>query len=169
MASERISWQEVEASRLAREKREMQDKASDLTWIERSDELPAGGWEGEAPEWPMERPQPKGLGKLLGGRRLKVRVVYSEGFPMDPPRLIPLDPKPEFGQRFQHKLHLNADGSVCLIRLASDWTGEATAADLVEKASAWFIEWCAMEAGLITEMSNGVYSDDYLDEKLDQY
>jgi hypothetical protein len=170
MTDEKTSWKSAEPKRLEREKSEMASKAPDMSWVESSGDLPAGGWEGEAPEWPLERPRPKGLTKLLDGSRLTVRVVYSEGFPMDPPRLMPLDPEPAFEQRFQHERHLNADGSICLLRLSSDWIGEATAADLVQKASAWFIEWRAMEVGLIEEMSpDGMYLDEHLDKALDEY
>lgn len=170
MGPDRITWQVAEHRRLEFEKEQMQARAPSMAWIEASADLPSGGWEGEAPEWPIERPAPERLSELLGDRCLKLRVAYSEGFPMDPPRLIPLDPEPDFDQRLRHELHLNADGTLCLLPLQSDWTGEGSAADLVEKASAWFIEWRALEVGLIDKMSDdGMYVDESLDKKIEEY
>jgi hypothetical protein len=89
---------------------------------------------------------------------------------MAPPTLMPVEPKPTFDQRLQHQRHLNGDGSICLIRLSSDWTGEGSAADFVQKAAAWFIEWLALEAGLIDRMSEtGLYAEQSLDQVLEEY
>jgi hypothetical protein len=147
---ERIDWRIVEPLALAREKEEMARLAADMTW---RDDLPAGGWSGLAPPWPVDLIPPKGLELLLNGRRLDVGVAYTQGFPMAPPDLFPLDPRPEVQLRARHDWHLNSDGSLCLLFTANDWPGNGTAANLVEKAAGWFVEYLARKAGLIETMS----------------
>lgn len=139
----------------------MAAQAPDMEW---ADDLPAKGWRGIAPEWPMPRPRPAKLEKLLQGRRMQLEVRYSQGFPAQAPGLVPLDPAPDLSRRGREKWHLNGDGTLCLLRRISDWTGAATAADLVEKAGSWFIEYRAVEEGLLEEMSAvGMWGDDKLD------
>jgi hypothetical protein len=151
----RERWIEAEPNRVEAEKATMATTAPDLEW--RDD---GRGWEGVAPAWPFERPRPRELDVFLRGRRFRLRVEYLEGFPMAPPRVIPLEPEPDPAVRTQHDWHVNPDGSVCLFQSASDWTGTETAADLVVKAAGWFLEYLLMEAGLIDRMSvNGIAND----------
>jgi hypothetical protein len=145
---ERIDWRVAEPRLLAREKQEMAARAPDLLWVEG---LPGGSWQGLAPPWPSDEPALDGIEDLLRGRRLLVRVAYTQGFPMAPPDLFPLDPVPDVELRTRHSWHLNGDGSLCLLFSAADWPG--TAADLVDKASGWFVEYLALQAGLIDRMS----------------
>jgi hypothetical protein len=133
---ERIDWRQAEPVLFAREHEQMTARGPDIRWIE---ELPAGGWEGLAPAWPIDQRAPEGLQRLLDGRRLLLRVTYTQGFPMSPPLLMPLDPEPDVALRTRHDWHLNGDGSLCLLFTAADWPGNGTAADLVEKASGWFV------------------------------
>ena len=163
----RVSWQEAELQRLLREREEMSRCCPDMVWRH---DARAGGWEGLAPEWPMPRARPAGLENLLSGRRLRLRVDYSPAFPMVEPRLWPLEPEPPRERRLRHPWHLNADGSLCLLEQAWDWDPSATAADLVVKASGWFIEYRLMEAGRITEMSErGIYVDASLDPVIETF
>jgi hypothetical protein len=132
-----------------------------MEWL---DDEAAGGWDGPAPAWPFARAAPAGLDELLDGRRLRVRVLYLQAFPSVEPRLEPIDPEPPIVRRILHEWHLNGDGTLCLLRTADLWTGRETAADLVVKASGWFIEYLLMERGVIEEMTeNGINDDDSLD------
>jgi hypothetical protein len=151
---------------MAREQATMAEIAPGMTWLP---DLPAGGWEGLAPVWPAPRSTPDGLERLLAGRRLKVGVYYTQAFPSVEPRLVPLDPEPPVERRILHSWHLNGDGSLCLLRTADLWTGRETAADLVLKASGWFIEYLLMERDAIDSMSeNGIYEDNSRDEIIDR-
>jgi hypothetical protein len=160
------SWLDAEPERVSREREEMARVAPEMSWLEGD---PAGGWEGLAPSWPFERQPPRGLDELLNGRRLRLRVLYSQGYPMVEPKLFPLDPDPPRDRRIVHSWHLNGDGSLCLLLTADAWTGRETAADLVAKASGWFIEYLLRERGAISEMTeSGIHSDDSLDNKIEE-
>lgn len=148
--AERIDWRDAEPAVLDREREAMAARAPDMNWV---DDGPAGGWEGLAPAWPDECDCPANLDALLIGRRLRLLVAYSQGFPMAPPTVLPLDPQPPPERRARHRWHLNGDGTLCLLFSAADWPEGATAADVVEKASGWFVEYLALEAALIDEMS----------------
>lgn len=157
----RQSWIEAEPERAAFEREAMAQAAPEMTWI---DDTSAGGWEGLAPLWPFDRPQPAGLDQLLEGRQLRVRVEYAQAFPAVEPTLRPLDPDPPLDRRVLHSWHLNGDGTLCLLRTADLWTGRETAADLVIKSSGWHIEYLLMERGAIEQMTeNGINDDDSLD------
>lgn len=163
----RIGWMEAEPQRLDRERDEMTLLAPDLKWL---DDRAAGGWRGHIPEWPFPRPRPHGLDNLLAGRSLLLEVEYGQAFPMVEPRLWPLDPEPPIERRIQHIWHLNGNGTLCLLRTASDWNGSECAAQLVVKSSGWFIEYLLMEAGAIETMTEqGIYSDAQLDPLLDTF
>jgi hypothetical protein len=158
----RRSWMEAEPERLAKEREVMAELAPEMVWV---DDAPAGGWEGLVPAWPFERPEPEGLAELLDGRQLRLRVEYRQAFPSAEPRLVPLDPDPPIKRRVLESWHLMGDGSLCLLRTADLWTGRETAADLVVKASGWFIEYLLMEQEAIERMTvDGIYEDDSLDD-----
>lgn len=139
--------------------------AQELTWRE---EDPAGGWDGPAPVWPFLRPMPSGLEAFTDGARLTLKVVYLQAHPMVPPLLYPVDPVPELDLRTRHAWHLNGDGSLCLLRRASDWDPVSdTAADLVVKASGWFLEYLLLSRGQRDAMSDcGIVEDAGLDHLL---
>lgn len=167
---QRISWLEAEADRAAAEQAEMADRAPEMEW--RTDlRWPNGrigaGWEGLAPGWGAERPEPPGVSNLLAARRLRLRVLCPEAFPMVPPDIFPLDPDVAIGRRTLQQWHVNGDGSVCLMQAAEDWQPENSAADLVCKASGWFIEYLLVEAGDLDTMTiRGVYVSDEIDALL---
>jgi hypothetical protein len=146
----RIDWRDAEPHLLEREHAQMRRRAREMRFEEA---LGAGGWRGRAPVWPTDLEAPEGLYKLLGEQRLTLCVAYTQGFPMAPPDVWPLDPEPDVELRARHDWHLNGDGSLCLLWSAADWLGDASAADLVEKASGWFAEFLARRAGLIEAMS----------------
>jgi len=159
VANERIPWTAAEPSRFAAELQAMAAVAPGLAWDER-----VGAWVGAAPEWPFPRPRPGGLDEFLDGRRLLARVEYSQAFPMVAPRVVPISPEPDPMVRTQHEWHVNGDGSLCLLQRASDWDGAGAAAELVVKASGWFLEYLLMEAGRIDRMSEaGIVNDDSRD------
>lgn len=161
----RQSWLEAEPARLACEHDAMAKIAPEMVWLA---DKAAGGWQGLAPAWPIPRPAPKGLERLLAGRQLRVGVCYSQAFPSVEPRLVPLDPEPPIERRILESWHLNGDGTLCLLRTADLWTGHETAADLIVKASGWFIEYLLMERGAIERMSdNGIYDDESRDEVIE--
>jgi hypothetical protein len=125
------------------------------------------GWEGLTPAWGAQRPEPAGVKELLAGRRLRLRVLYPEGFPMVPPDLYPLDPDVPIDRRTQNRWHVNGDGSLCTVQAAEDWQPENTAADLVRKASCWFVEYLLVDAGDLDSMTQrGIYSDESVDALL---
>jgi hypothetical protein len=164
-----ISWLEAEPARATWEREEMARLAPGMDWREpNSEHFPNGGFQGLAPEWPFKRKRPAGLEELTGGAALRLRVVYGQGFPALPPLLFPLDPVPETKERMSEKVHVNGDGSICLILHPSDWRSSESAAALVEKASGWFIEFLAIERGLIEAMSPAsLFASDTLDEILE--
>lgn len=166
----RISWTEAEPAALDRELRAMAAGAPDMLW---HDELvgPDGrrgsGWQGLAPTWGGERAQPPGVDELLSGRRLSLQVIYREAHPVVAPILFPLDPDPPAERRTQHYWHLNPNGSLCLFRSADDWNPTDTAADLVRKASGWFIEYLLIEAGDMDGMTvRGIFESTSIDPVL---
>jgi hypothetical protein len=164
---ERISWHEAEPERLDREQTAMAELGADLRWL---DELSAGGWEGPVLTWTANRPAPVGLQELLGGRQLHIRVEYLQGFPMVPPVLIPVEPEVPVNRRLQHEWHVNGDGSLCLLRATSFWSGTDSAADLVAKAAGWFVEYRLMEEGRIDRMTeDGIYEDTTLDQLIKDF
>lgn len=148
--TERIDWRDAEPATLRREREAMAARAPEMLW---TDEPHAGGWDGLAPAWPAALEPPPGLDRLLDGRRLRVAVRYTQGFPMAPPSVHPLDPLPPPARRADHRWHLNGDGSLCLLFSAADWPENAGAVDLVEKAAGWFADYLALDAELIDEMS----------------
>lgn len=157
---------EAEPERFEAERGAMAAVAADMEWL---DDEPAGGWEGRVPAWPFERAVPLGLDELLEGRRLRVRVHYRQAFPSVEPTLEPIDPEPPIERRILHSWHLNGDGTLCLLRTADLWTGRESAADLVVKASGWFIEYLLMERGAIEHMTeNGINHDDSLDAIIEE-
>lgn len=143
------SWWAEDPGMLRRERDAMSIIAPDLTWTADG----AGSWAGLAPAWPFGRPAPPGLDELLAGHRLRVLVTYGHAFPMTAPAVWAVDPEPSINQRTQHAWHVNGDGSLCLLEAATAWTGREAAAELVVKASGWFIEYLLMRCGLITGMT----------------
>jgi hypothetical protein len=163
----RQTWIEAEPKRAAREREAMAEVAPEMAWL---DGEPAGGWQGLAPKWPINRPEPLGLDNFLGGQRLRVHVEYSQGYPMVAPTLIPLDPEPPVERRIVHAWHVNGDGSLCLLQTADQWTGRETAAELVAKASGWFIGYLLFDRGAITTMTEcGLHVDTSLDELINEW
>lgn len=164
---ERQSWLDAEPERVVLEREAMAGLAPEMAWL---DDEPAGGWVGLAPKWPFGRPEPSGLDNLLGGRQLKLRVEYSQAYPMVEPTLIPLDPVPPIHRRVLHSWHVKGDGSLCLLQTAAEWTGRDTAADLVVKASGWFIEYLLFDADAVTTMTeNGLFADNLLDQLIEDW
>lgn len=166
----RISWVDAEPQALVRERKAMAERCPGMQWND-SLEWPQGrlgaGWEGLTPAWGADRPQPAGVDRLLGDRRLRLRVIYPEAFPMVPPDLYPLDPEVPWDRRTQNRWHVNGDGSLCTVQAAEDWQPEHTAADLVRKASCWFIEYLLVDGGELDRMTErGIFSDMSVDALL---
>jgi hypothetical protein len=166
----RVSWLEAERARVEHEQAEMLRLAPEMQW--RMDlEWPNGrrgaGWEGYVPRWGADRPEPAGIEQLLNGRRLHLRVICPEGFPMVPPDLYPVDPEVPIDRRTQHRWHVNGDGSLCMMQAAEDWQPDCTAADLVRKAAGWFVEYLLVDAGDLAAMTTrGIYASDEIDPLL---
>lgn len=156
----RVSWLDDDPARLERELAAMPVVAPDLSWNGRC-------WTGHAPLWPFERPHPDGLLSFVGDRRLQVEIFYLESFPMVAPRFMPVDPEPDISVRTRHDWHVNGDGSLCMFQNFSDWDPFSTAADLVPKASGWFLEYLLLSSGRIDTMTvHGIVDDDQLDHFL---
>lgn len=168
-----ISWTQAEPDIAAHEKDAMARHAPSMQWAE--DLVWRGGrrtvgWRGKAPAWAADRPKPQGVDELLGERRLELLVVYPEAFPAVPAALFPLDPDPPMNRRTLHRWHVNGDGSLCLMQSAEDWKLTDTAADLVRKASGWYIEYLLVEAGKLETMTeSGVFEDTSTDSIIAEY
>jgi hypothetical protein len=167
------SWVDAERGIARRENAAMARWAPDLEW---RDDLHwrqgrrAFGWVGSAPDWAADRERPPGVEELLDGRRLKLKVVYPEAFPAVPAVLFPTDPDVPLMRRTLSTWHVNGDGSLCLMQAAGDWRLEDTAADLVRKASGWFIEYLLLEAVEIEKMTErGIFADTVLDPILGKF
>jgi hypothetical protein len=159
---ERIPWTVAEPATLQRELDAVVHIAPELNWREAGG---AFGWEGLAPVWPFERDTPLGLDAFLDGRRFEIIVEYSAAHPMVEPKIWPVEPDPEPLARTQHRWHVNGDGSLCLLQAADHWDGRATAADLIVKASGWFLEYLLMETDSIESMTEaGIVNDPALDD-----
>jgi hypothetical protein len=148
---------DAEPGRLFREREAITTIAPELEWTE-------SGWAGYAPVWPFERPKPPQLDAFLAGRRLQLKVEYLQSYPMVAPRFVPIDPEPDLRVRTMHDWHVNGDGSLCMFQNSTDWDPRSTAADLIPKASGWFLEYLLLTGELIEHMTvNGIVSDDVLD------
>jgi len=168
-----VSWTEAEPGLVEREQTAMAAGAPDMYWC---DDLiwrhgrRAVGWRGLAPVWGGEREKPAGVDELLAGRRLELRVIYLEAYPAVPPVLDPIIPEVPIERRTLNAWHVNGDGTLCMMQAASDWDPSAAAAELVTKASGWFIEYLLADAGNIERMTQqGVLLDTSLDETLAAY
>lgn len=156
-ALERIRWFEDEPARLEREVAAMPLVAANLIWN-------GTHWTGTLPLWPMERPEPIGLRDYVGTRRLHVEVHYLDSFPMVAPRFVPIDPEPPLTVRTMSRWHVLGDGTLCLFQNFTDWDPHCTAADLIPKASGWFLEYLLMEDRRIDAMTeSGIASNGELD------
>lgn len=89
---------------------------------------------------------------------------------MVPPDLYPLDPDVPAHRRTMNRWHVNGDGSLCLMQAADDWQPTDTAADLVAKASGWFIEYLLVDGGDLDAMTQrGVYLNTEIDALLARF
>ncbi len=157
---ERISWLEAEPCAAAREREHMAEVAPGLSW----QEGPGGGWEGAAPVWPFQRERPAKLDEFTEGRELQLKIEYPQSYPMAEPLFVPVKPAPPLVLRSWSQWHVLPNGGLCLLQEAVTWNGTYTAADLVPKASGWYLEFLLVEKGLIEGMTmNGIASDDHLD------
>jgi hypothetical protein len=153
----RVSWLDAEAVRVERERDAMHRVAPEFDWT-------GAGWKGTPPVWPFERAVPDQLDAFLGERRFQLDIVYLESFPMVPPRFLPVDPEPDLRVRTMHAWHVNGDGSLCLFQNTTDWNPWTTAADLLPKASGWFLEYLLLMDDRIEHMTvNGIAGDSSLD------
>jgi hypothetical protein len=166
----RVSWIAAESARVEYEQAEMRKWAPDMQWrtdLVWADGRIGAGWEGLAPPWGSDRPEPAGVAGLLDDRRLRLKVICPEAFPMVAPDLYPLVPDVPIERRTQHKWHVNGDGSLCLMQAADDWQPENTAVDLVRKAAGWYIEYLLVDGGDLDRMTErGIYVSDEIDALL---
>lgn len=159
--NEPILWLDSEPARLERDQREVADFAPLLEYIQPDpDSAPHGGWFGELPRWPFDRPRPENLNELLGETELRVLVVYSAAHPMVQPTIYPAEPEPTLWEQTQAAWHVAPGGSLCLLQSDGGWRPEASITELLAKASGWRIEYALMKSGVIDKMSiNGIVSD----------
>jgi hypothetical protein len=167
------SWIDAEPGLVLREQEAMARHAPGMTWrddLEWRGDRRAFGWTGKAPVWAADRPKPSGVDELLAGRQLELTVIYPEAFPSVPTALFPTEPDVPLDRRTLNRWHVNGDGSLCLMQAADDWQPSDSAADLVRKASGWFIEYLLVDAGGLERMTErGIFVDTTLDEILAGY
>lgn len=159
------AWWECEPRRLERDRHEIQAACPELVW----DPLGAGGWRGFLPLWPFDRPEPPRLRDLIGNQGMLIRVLYGQAYPMVPPAIYPLDPRPELFEYTQTRFHVLGDGSLCLFQDNSVWTGRESVVELLQKAAGWRVEYAFVKSGVAEAMTiNGIVSDDSRDCLVDQ-
>ncbi|TRY19405.1 hypothetical protein FOJ82_00355 [Tessaracoccus rhinocerotis] len=159
-----VLWSEAEPSRLERDRAEMQQFAPDVVYQDPNPDTGAmfrhGGWSGELPRWPFQRPEPVGFDELIGDHGLLFVLEYSAAHPMLPPTIYPVRPEPEVEEQTQATWHVAPGGSLCLLQSDGAWRPEASITELLLKASGWRVEYALMKAGVIDRMTvNGIVSD----------
>jgi hypothetical protein len=163
-----IFWQDAEPTRLQRDLKEVAEFAPHLLYQEPhpSDggEHIHGGWFGELPLWPFDRPEPEGLKELVGSNGLTVAVMYSAAHPMVPPTIFPVSVEPAPHEETQAAWHVAPGGSLCLLQSDGGWHPEASITELLAKAAGWHVEYALMKRGLMQEMSvRGIVTDSSFD------
>jgi hypothetical protein len=129
-------------------------------------ELGAGaGWVGRLPIWPFDRVAPLVFPDNVVG--LGIVLLIPPSYPMALPQVMPVDPKPEFMERTQHRWHVNGDGSLCMVQEQRNWTGREKITDLLKKAAGWRLEYDLVRAGVFPAMSlAGIVTDPSRDESI---
>lgn len=169
-----MSWQDAEPARLKRDMKDVADFAPSLEYQEPvapdGGGFPHGGWFGELPIWPFERPSPEGLKELVGTIGLTVAVVYSAAHPMVAPTVHPLSVQPTVHEESRSTWHVAPGGSLCLLQSDGGWRPEASITELLAKAVGWNIEYVLMKHGAIQEMSvRGIVTDTSFDDLITKY
>ena len=160
---EPASWWQREPRRWEQDRQAINEQFPDLRW----DPGGAGMWQGVLPLWPFQRPQPAALADWTGGRGLTVCLMYTQAYPLLAPSIYPLDPEPLRVEWTQHRWHVNGDGSLCLLREPSAWTGREPVTDLLLKAVGWRVEYALLKNGAIEEMTeSGIVEDARHDQLL---
>lgn len=159
-----ILWTQDEPARLKRDQSEVAAFAPLLQYRApepgNDTEFRHGGWVGELPLWPFERPQPEGLGDLIGQHGLVMTLDYSAAHPVVAPVIYPIDPQPSIQEQTQAAWHVAPGGSLCLFQSEGAWRPEASITELLAKAAGWRIEYALMKAGVIERMTiGGIVSD----------
>lgn len=167
--AEPIFWQDAEPARLRRDLKEVGEFAPRLQYQgpDPSDtgEYIHGGWFGELPLWPFDRPEPEGLEGLVGTNGLMVAVMYSAAHPLVPPTVFPVSIEPTAHEETQSAWHVAPGGSLCLLQSDGGWNPEASISELLAKAAGWHVEYALMKHGAIEEMSvQGIVSDSSFDQ-----
>jgi hypothetical protein len=129
-----------------------------------------GGWFGELPLWPFDRPEPEGLQDLVGKNGLTIAVMYSAAHPMVAPTIYPASVQPTLDEETQAAWHVAPGGSLCLLQSDGGWHPEASITDLLAKAAGWHIEYALMKRGAIHAMSvRGIVTDSSFDQLITEY
>ncbi len=156
-----INWWDAEPGRYAKDQAEVATRFPDLRWLPQE----AGWWEGRLPMWPLDRAEPAGLSELLGGQGMLVVIKYRQAYPMVPPRIYPVEPRPEPIECTQHRWHVNGDGNLCLLQSETAWDPRDSICDLIVKAAAWRVEYALVKVGALPAMTlHGIVSDPTHDE-----
>jgi hypothetical protein len=167
-AADPIFWQDAEPARLQRDLKEVAEFAPHLLYQEPDPsgggEHIHGGWFGELPLWPFDRPEPEGLQELVGTNGLTVAVMYSAAHPMVPPTIFPVSVEPTPHEETQAAWHVAPGGSLCLLQSDGGWHPEASITELLAKAAGWHVEYALMKRGEIQETSvRGIATDSSFD------
>jgi len=154
------AWWRYDLARLEADTAEITATFPDLQPLQ--DGGAGAGWIGALPLWPFERAAPAVFPSEVVG--LTVAVLMLPSYPMTMPRVIPLDPEPEFVERTQHRWHVNGDGSLCMLQEQRNWTGREAICELLLKAAGWRLEYELVRAGTYPAMSlAGIVTDNSRD------
>jgi hypothetical protein len=143
-----VPWWKDEPLRLKAELAAMELVAPDLVWSEAD----TGGWVGPLPMWPFDRPRPAGLAALLGHQPCEVLIASNHAYPMVQPTIHPLRPRAPWQMWGLGEYHLLPNGSLCLLQSHAAWNPSARIADMIPKASGWYIEYRLILAGRLRAM-----------------
>jgi hypothetical protein len=97
-------------------------------------------WKGEVNLIPIDVESPP----------LKIRIIYSEGYPVVAPSVEPIEPSIPDSFR-GHEWHRWMDGDICYVR-PKYWILNYDAADIISKVETWYFNYLAYKSKLIDKM-----------------
>lgn len=139
-----MNWYEFDKNRVVLEYLKMQSKYPKFILCKYEGKL---AWEGEV------NLIPEGIEAMP----LKVRLIYTDGFPITAPKVYPLEPElPK--EMWGHKWHRWEEGYLCYVQ-PKLWNMRYAAVDIVGKIEVWYFNFLAFSFKLIDKMPDEGMSD----------